>query len=275
MSLTPLDLNETPVQRAPQSRARWKFFAVVVILALLAPTPWLARRGASKLAFFRVRNVIVQGTKYLSPDSVVSRLGIDTLRSVFDDTPPLERRVRTLPQVADVKISRKLPGTLVITLRENPPVALAPGSQGLEPVDSAGVSLPIDPAREPALDLPIAAQRDVALTSMLADVRVTSSPLFRRISEVSRTGSGDVLLLLTSGAAPATPSRADSAIANADSASASIVNSQDMLRVRAKVGVSAARLTDIFPVEFDLRRRGARVAELDLRYRDQVIARLQ
>jgi cell division protein FtsQ len=48
-----------------------------------------------------------------------------------------------------------------------------------------------------------------------------------------------------------------------------------LLRVRAKVGVSAARLTDIFPVEFDLRRRGARVAELDLRYRDQVIARLQ
>jgi hypothetical protein len=28
-------------------------------------------------------------------------------------------------------------------------------------------------------------------------------------------------------------------------------------------------------VELDLRRRGARVAELDLRYRDQVIARLQ
>jgi hypothetical protein len=48
-----------------------------------------------------------------------------------------------------------------------------------------------------------------------------------------------------------------------------------MLRVRAKLGVSATRLTDIFPVEFDLRRRGARVAELDLRYRDQVIARLQ
>jgi cell division protein FtsQ len=275
LNLTPLDLNEAPVPRAPQSRARWKLFAVLVILALLAPTPWLARRGASKLAFFRVRNVMVEGTRYLAPDSVVSRLGIDTLRSVFDDIPPLERKVRTLRQVADVKIRRKLPGTLVVTVRENPPVALATGPLGLEVVDSLGVSLPIDPAIEPALDLPIVNQRDVALTRMLADVRERSSALFRRISEVSRTGSGDVLLLLTSGSAPMRRSPADSGASQSDSATAESVNSPEMLRVRARVGVSAARLTDIFPVEFDLRRRGARVAELDLRYRDQVIARLQ
>jgi len=41
------------------------------------------------------------------------------------------------------------------------------------------------------------------------------------------------------------------------------------------VGVSVERLSDIFPVESDLIRRRANVAELDLRYRDQVIARLQ
>jgi cell division protein FtsQ len=275
LSPTPLDLSETPARQAPKSRARWKLFAVFVILALLAPTPWLARRGASKLAFFRLRSVVVEGTRYLSPDSVVSRLGLDTLRSVFDDTPPLEQRLRALPQVAAVKITRKLPGTLVVTVRENPPVALAPGPQGLQPMDSAGVPLPFDPAREPSLDLPIADQQDVALMRMLGDVRTRSSPLFRRISEVSRTGSDDVLLLLTSGSAPARPAAADSAVTQADSASAIAVNAPAMLRVRAKVGVSAARLTDIFPVEFDLRRRGARVAELDLRYRDQVIARLQ
>jgi len=35
------------------------------------------------------------------------------------------------------------------------------------------------------------------------------------------------------------------------------------------------RLADIFPVESDLARRQLRAEELDLRYRDQVIARLQ
>jgi hypothetical protein len=39
--------------------------------------------------------------------------------------------------------------------------------------------------------------------------------------------------------------------------------------------VTARRLAEIYPVEGDLARRRARVAELDLRYRDQVIARLQ
>jgi hypothetical protein len=47
------------------------------------------------------------------------------------------------------------------------------------------------------------------------------------------------------------------------------------LKVRASMGVSVSRLADIFPVESDLMRRRANVAELDLRYRDQVIARLQ
>jgi cell division protein FtsQ len=45
-------------------------------------------------------------------------------------------------------------------------------------------------------------------------------------------------------------------------------------RVRALANVSADRLADITPVEADLARRHLRVAELDLRYRDQVIARL-
>lgn len=255
---------------------------MVLLLALLAPTPWLARRGASKLAFFHVSRVIVDGTRYLSPDTVVARLALDTLHSVWDDPAPLEDRVRALPQVADVSISRKLPGTLVVTVRENPPVALVPGVHGLEVVDSAGRVLPIDPARE-ALDLPVANQRDPALMLMLGQVRTRHSVLYRRISEVSRDARGDIIILLTSNApAPGQPAATrlpatttDSAAIPVDTATSIATSGPQMLRVRARPGVSATRLTDIFPVELDLRRRGARVAELDLRYRDQVIARLQ
>jgi cell division protein FtsQ len=271
MNPAPLDLSE---QKPPPPRPRRRLLAVLVLLVLLAPTPWLARRSASKLAFFHVRKIEVDGTRYLSPDSVVSRLGVDTLRSVWDDTAPLEQRLLGLPQVSSVSIARKLPGTLVVTLRENLPVALVPGPQGLEPVDSSGLALPIDPAVE-GLDLPVSNQRDVSLVRMLGQVRAKNAVLFRRISEVSRDAAGDVLLLLTSTAPPATSDSPNVATAGTDSASSIAVKTPPMLRVRARVGVSAARLADIFPVEFDLRRRGARVAELDLRYRDQVIARLQ
>lgn len=283
MSPAPLDLTET---MPPRPRKGRRILVVILLLVLLAPTPWLARRGASKLAFFHVSRVVVDGTRYLSPDTVIGRLAIDTVNSVWDDPAPLEARVRALPQVADVSISRKLPGTLVVKVRENAPVALVPGARGLEVVDSAGRSLPIDPARE-SLDLPVSTQRDLGLIHMLGEVRSRHAVLYRRISEVSRDAAGDVLLLVASNApapAPAPPvappvappaATSDSLAIGADTATTVAAAGPQMLRVRAKLGVSATRLTDIFPVEFDLRRRGARVAELDLRYRDQVIARLQ
>jgi cell division protein FtsQ len=45
--------------------------------------------------------------------------------------------------------------------------------------------------------------------------------------------------------------------------------------VRASAGVAPQRFRDIFPVESDLARRNERAAELDIRYRDQVVARLE
>ncbi len=46
------------------------------------------------------------------------------------------------------------------------------------------------------------------------------------------------------------------------------------LSVRAMTNVTLARLGDVEPVQRDLMRRQLRAAEIDLRYRDQVIARL-
>ncbi len=252
---------------------RWRITAVIVLLVLLAPASWLARRGATKLEFFHVRSVAVEGTRYLDPELVLERLAVDTMQSVWDDTAPLAARLKGMPQVSGVVITRKLPGTLVVTIQENLPVALAPSPRGLEAVDSVGVVLPIDPLAED-LDLPIAVQRDRLILRMLADARSNSPTLYRRISEVSRDGSnGLVIRLLLNGRRPISPAPVveDSTGAGA----APIQIAAPILRVRAALGVSATRLADIFPVESDLLRRRAKVAELDLRYRDQVIARLQ
>jgi cell division protein FtsQ len=262
-------------RKAGHPRARWKVIAVIVLLILLAPMPWLARRVASRLEFFHVRKIEVVGTRFLSPDTIAARLRVDTTRSVWDDTAPLEERALALPQVGSVSISRKLPGTLVVTVSEKIPVAFVPGRRGLEPVDSSGTTLPIDPAVE-VLDLPIVNHLDVPLINILGQVRSSNALLYRRISEISRDGPpGDLLLLLTTSGTPPPPPPLDSATTTSDTAASRTPSAPQMLRVRARLGVSVARLTDIFPVENDLRRRGARVAELDLRYRDQVIARLQ
>lgn len=241
-------------REAPRTSTRSKLLALVVLLVLLAPASWLARKGLAKMDFFHLRAVTVEGTRYLSPEMVLDRLALDTMRSVWDDTRPLEARLRLMSQVSDVEISRRLPGTLVVRIQENLPVALAPSPRGLEAVDTSGTVLPIDPSRD-TLDLPVANQRDVPILRLLGAIRGGDARLYRRISEIARDGRTDLVMVLESSDGAATSTRS--------------------LRVRAPVGVSVSRLADIFPVESDLERRGANVAELDLRYRDQVIARLQ
>ena len=226
-------------------RRRWRALSTVVVAVALLSSPWWGRRVARELDFFRVRRVEIIGARYLAPGEIVSRLRVDTLASVWDDPAPLERRVAGHPQVRNVTIERKLPGTLVVRVDENLPVALVPsGAQGFRAYDAEGRVLPLDPSRV-AVDLPIVARRDTTIFRLLAEVRAGRPTLFARISEVRRTGRAELLLQL------------------------------DTLPVRAMADVSVDRLDDIVPVETDLAKRRARVAELDLRFRDQVIARLQ
>lgn len=262
----------TAVSAAPaRANRKWRVAAILLLLAVLIPLPWIARRVATELEYFHVRAVQIEGVRYLKPETVLAELALDTMRSVWDDTAPIADRLRAMPQIATVDVSRKLPGTLVVRIGENLPIALATGTNGLEAIDAAGVVLPIDPAVE-RLDLPIANQRDVPLLALLGAVRAGLPALYRRISEISRDGRTDVIMQVTATAVTGVRPTADSSVGGAGLPRAQATTS---LRVRAPLGVSVSRLADIFPVESDLLRRRAVIAELDLRYRDQVIARLQ
>src|SRR5688500_1407421 len=93
---------------------KWRLSTIVLFLARLAPAPWLARMAMSKLEFFHLRSVLVEGTRYLTPEMVMERLALDTMRSVWDDPRPLVAKLRSMPLVADAEISRRLPGPLVV-----------------------------------------------------------------------------------------------------------------------------------------------------------------
>ncbi|MDQ6689822.1 MAG: FtsQ-type POTRA domain-containing protein [Gemmatimonadota bacterium] len=241
----------------------WKVIGAVFLVALIMAGAWGARAAARQMAFFRVRSVEVRGVRYLQPSEVLSRLQVDTLMSLWDDLEPLRERVRHHPQVTGVTITRKMPGTLVVTVQENQPVALIQGAGGLLPYDSLGHELPIDPART-VLDLPIVATIDPVLLKLVGAIRYAEPRLFARIEEVRRTGRDEILLTLSRSDRDKVHTPNDLAAARTGT-----------LRVRIPLGLSVERLADIFPVENDLARRQLHAGELDLRYRDQVIARLQ
>jgi cell division septal protein FtsQ len=244
-------------------RPGWKILGALFLVALIMAGAWGARAAGRQMAFFRVRAVEIRGVRYLQPNEVLTRLKVDTLMSLWDDLEPLRERVRHHPQVSGVTITRKMPGTLVVTVQENQPVALIQGATGLLPYDSLGHELPIDPART-ALDLPIVATSDPVLLKLVGAVRYAEPRLFSRIEEVRRTGRDEILLTLARGEKEKPRASSDTTASHAGT-----------LRVRIPVGLSVDRLADIFPVENDLARRQVHVGELDLRYRDQVIARLQ
>jgi cell division septal protein FtsQ len=251
------------IERERLRKPGWKVLGALFLVALIMAGAWGARAGARQMAFFRVRSVEIRGARYIQPNEVVSRLQIDTLTSLWDDLEPLRQRVRGHPQVSDVRIERRMPGTLVVIVDENLPVALIQTPAGLLPFDSLGRPLPIDPSRS-NLDLPIVASTDPVLLNLVGAIRAAEPRVFARIEEARRTGRDEILLTLSPRAEDAGRAGANTATPRAKT-----------LRVRVPVGLSVERLADIFPVESDLARRHALVGEIDLRYRDQVIARLQ
>ena len=240
-----------PGPRSPAVRMLRRTAAGVAVLIVVA-SPWWAPMLLRRLDFFRVRRVEIDGARYVSPDEIVSRLRIDTTASLFDDVGPLEKRVRQHPSVRDVRIERKLPGTLLVRITENLPVAFVQAESGLVAVDATGRSLPVDPATAD-VDLPVLAVRDTLTLRVLGEVRDQLPALFARIGEVRRLPRGGSFYLLF---------RLTESPTNL---------AHDVL---ASGDVGADRLSDIVPVEQDLARRKLRATELDLRFRDQVIARL-
>jgi cell division septal protein FtsQ len=218
--------------------------AIVIAGALLGTSPTWARPLLARLDFFRLRHVEVRGAAYVQAEDLVARLRVDTTQSVWEDIGTLRRRLLEHPQVRDVKVRRRLPSTLLLIVDEWMPVGLVPTRRGLQPYDSAGRALPIDPSRTP-LDLPVVQSGDPRLLAALGRIATANPTFYARINSLQRDGRDAMIIQL------------------------------DSIRVRAPLGVSGPRLADIFPVESDLARRGANLAELDLRYRDQVIARLQ
>ena len=237
-------VGDAPASASPRFVGRQLAVCVLLLVVILASPLW-GPALLRQFAFFRVRKVEVVGARYTPLADVLQRLHVDTTRSVWDPLEPLAARVQSHPQVERVGVTRKLPGTLVVELTERRPVALTPTPDGLRAVDEHGRRLPLDPSRTP-VDAPVvsATPRDTAVYHLLGAMQREAPRLYARVSSIARSGRDEIVLHLAG------------------------------LPVRAMTSVTLARLSDIEPVERDLARRQLHAVELDLRYRDQVIARL-
>ncbi len=230
--------DETPQPRRP----RWgrRISAVAILLGLLSP--FWARPIVTRMDFFRVRRIEVRDARFTPPDEIRRRLAIDTTFSIWTNLDPLKKRVAEHPQVSGVRIGRRFPSTLVVSVEEYQPVALAPGKNGLQAYDATGRALPLDPSRTP-VDVPLVPRGDTALLRFLGQLQAIQRNLFARVNEVRRIDRDEIVLDLVT------------------------------VSVRLHPDIGMERLAQVSSVEAALAGRQSRPRELDFRFRDQVIAR--
>jgi hypothetical protein len=221
------------------SRPGWKILGGLTLAVL---SLWGLPRLLGGSDFFRVRRLEVRGLEHLPPRAVAAALPLDSAASVFDDLGPLRAAAESIPGLEQVRIGRRLPGTIVVTVREVPPVALVMRNRGLRMVGPHGRVLPFDPAFS-APDLPILrGEPDSAVTDLLARIREADPTFFGRVEMAWRKGP-DVVL------------------------------SADQRRYLFQPDAPAEVIRAVMLVEQDLAQRGRRWAELDGRFSGQVVVR--
>lgn len=160
-------------------------------VGLLGAAPYALQH----LDFFQVRQVELVGLRYLTPEAVLETLALPERHNLFNGSEELERCGAAIPGVATLRLERRLPGTLRISLRERVPVAFVPTAGGLVPLEADAKPLPYDPSAS-GLDLPLVPQPDSLLTRTLAVVRAADSALFAVVSGARRGRRGAVIVEL-------------------------------------------------------------------------------
>jgi cell division protein FtsQ len=164
---------------------------------------WMAYQRVMASERFRVERVEVRGSHFLSEGEVRELLGPAVGERIFTiDIEALKARLRSSPWVQDATVSRTLPDTLRVEIRERVPVALAEVDQ-LYLMDGNGDLVDVYGPRTGAFDLPIvrglqgleeASRRERARRAgaLLADL----AELGQEISEVFVEPSGDLRVVL-------------------------------------------------------------------------------
>ena len=167
----------------------WLIFGGVgLVLLLLVGVP----RAMREMDFFRISRIEVRGLANLRAEDVARVLPVPPGMSLFDDLDQVQRAADSIPGLADAVVSRRMPGTLIVEVREVPPIALVMRKGRLCLLGEDGRVLPFDPTVS-APDLPIVREADSVVTRLLARVRDADVTLFSKVVTGWRAGDDVVL----------------------------------------------------------------------------------
>lgn len=243
--------------RVRQRRRGWTYRTVLALqlgaaLLVTVSAIWTGYSKVMASETLRVGKVDVRGGHFLSEGEVRELLGPAVGENILNlDIEALKGRLRASPWVADATVSRTLPDTLRVEIRERVPLALAEMDR-LYLMDGDGALIDIYGPRTAGFDLPIVrglarldaeARRDRAgrAGALVRDV----GELAAEISELEVEPSGDLRVVLR--------------------------GAGEVVRMGAPP--YRGRFLTFLGLRQDLRERCPRAEYFDLRFRDRIYAK--
>lgn len=114
------------------------------VLALLLLAVLLSGFLLLQSSLFAIGTIQIQGQRYLSEEEVLRIAGVGERVNIFRlDTENIKKRLTQDLRIADAAVTRRLPGTVVITLRERQPAAFIATSYGFAQLDGEGMVLAV------------------------------------------------------------------------------------------------------------------------------------
>jgi len=154
---------------------------------------------------FEVHSVLVRGNQFLSEDTIRSVADISAGANIFKlDLAAPAVNLKMIPMIKEARITRSLPATVVITVKERRPLALLPDGEGFVEVDAEGVYLQKAGVGVPGLPVITGVQGDIPgpgqviraerLGDALAVINGLPGEVVAGLSEVHVGGDGRVWL---------------------------------------------------------------------------------
>lgn len=231
------------------------FFSTAFMLASLHIAGWM---GSDRS--FSIQRVEVEGCVFLQPEDVMKAANIPLSTPIMQlDLRVVQQRVEQMPMVKNVSVARQFPATIAIRIEELQPIALL-NSDGLHPIDDLGKILPM-PNRFKVLDLPVLSgavvttktnvtrlnRNGLAGIEYLTALRKYDNALYYDISEARLDSRGGLVLYLMEESVPV------------------LMGKEQWLEKSERLAVVMQHLKT--------QTGGLKVAEFDLRFAGQVIAR--
>ena len=131
------------VPKIPSLSGFVRFLLVCALIALgvrYAGMPVV--RSIAAHPVFNVRNVLVEGARYINPEKITDTAGIELETNIYEiDIEGISQTLENAFAAEDFTVFRRLPNTVVVEVKERKPVALL-NMKTLVGVDVNGVPLP-------------------------------------------------------------------------------------------------------------------------------------